>query len=428
MRLRLRRELGLFETTAYGVGLILGAGIYVIIGEAAGLAGNALWLSFVFGAIIASLTGLSFAELGSMFPKESSVYYYTKQAFRSKFFSFLVGWIFICTAIVASATVILGFSSYLYALTGIPKILSGLVLLLLLSLVNFIGIKESSTLNIIFTSVEVLGLVLIILFGISKAPSINLLEMPKGIGGVLSATALVFFAYLGFEDIVSVSEEIKNARKIIPLALVLSIAITSLLYILTSIAAVSLANWRELAESPAPMALAASKFLGNNAFVLLSFIALFSTTNTALIMLIVASRMIYGMAYERSLPRILSKIHPTRRTPHYAILITMLATAPFLFFKDIGFVARVTNFGSFFIFILVNLSVIALRYKRPLAKRPFKIPLSLKRLPLIPLAGLILTFLLILKLDIYSIGLGLILILSGVIVYKYLEISKFSRR
>src|SRR3989344_4383946 len=213
---KLKRELGLFEMVMYGVGIILGAGIYVLVGKAAGEAGNAVWMAFVLSAILASLTGLSFAELASMFPKSAGPYLYAKKAFGSKLFAFLIGWLMI----------------------------------------------------IIFISIPDLG-------------SVNYFEMPFGFSGVVAATILIFFAYLGFEDLVNVSEEVKNARKIVPLALLLSIAISSVLYILVSISAVSLLDWRELGASSAPLAHAAEGAFANSKLII-SVIALFATFNTAL--------------------------------------------------------------------------------------------------------------------------------------------------
>ena len=140
---KLRRSLGLFELTAYGVGIILGAGIYALIGQAAALAGNALWMSFFIGAIIAAFTGLSYAELGTMYPKEAAEYVYSRKAFRSKRLAFMVGWLIVFVALVAAATVALGFGGYLQAITGIPMIIGAAGLILALSFLNFWGIDDS---------------------------------------------------------------------------------------------------------------------------------------------------------------------------------------------------------------------------------------------------------------------------------------------
>ncbi|MBR9682567.1 MAG: amino acid permease, partial [Candidatus Aenigmarchaeota archaeon] len=251
---KLRRSLGLFELTMYGVGIILGAGIYAIIGVGAGVAGNALWLSFLIGAIIASFTGLSYAELGTMFPKEAAEYVYMKRAFKKEYPAFLVGWLIIIVGTIAASVVALGFGGYLEALTGIPALWGALALVLGCSFLNYRGIRESANANIIFTVIEMLGLILIILFGMSHVGSVDYFEMPGGLNGVMMAAVLVFFAYVGFEDVVNLSEETKSPRKVMPKALILSVVITTIMYILVSLVAVSVIPWNVLAESSAPIA------------------------------------------------------------------------------------------------------------------------------------------------------------------------------
>jgi len=175
-KVSLRRTLGLFEVTISGVGIILGAGIYALIGEAAGLAGNAVWISFALSALVAVFTGLSYAELASMFPKAAAEYEYTSQAF-GRFAAFLVGWLTIFSGVVGAATVALGFAGYFRALTGAPLLPSALLLLAALSAVLFSGIKQSARVDIAFTAIEVLGLVFVILLGIPYLGSVNLLEL-----------------------------------------------------------------------------------------------------------------------------------------------------------------------------------------------------------------------------------------------------------
>ncbi|MFQ6056002.1 MAG: APC family permease, partial [Methanosarcinales archaeon] len=302
---KLKKALGLFEVTIYGVGIILGAGIYALIGEAAAVAGNALWIAFFVGAVIAAFTGLSYAELGTMYPKEAAEYVYSKKAFNSNLLSFLVGWLIIFVEIVAAATVALGFGGYFYSLTGFSPILSAIILIGILSFLNFWGIKESARFNVIFTLIEAAGLILIIVLGLNYFGSVNYFEAPQGFSGILMAAILVFFAYIGFEDMVNVAEETRKPRKVIPKALIISLIITTLVYMLVSIASVSVIPWNELGASSAPLAAVSEKaWTGSSS--LLSIIALFATGNTVLILLIVTSRMIYGMADKKSLPKYLS--------------------------------------------------------------------------------------------------------------------------
>ena len=411
----LNRKIGLFGLTASGVGIILGAGIYALIGSAAGVTGNAVWISFLLGAFISSFTGLSYAELSSAIPKAAAEYSYAKEAFRNKVAPFLVGWTILFTGTVSASTVAMGFAGYLKGFFGIPIVLTSVILIMLLSLLNFVGIKESLRLNILFTLIEASGLILIVVLAIPSLGRVNYLEASTGLSGILKASVLIFFAYLGFEDIVNLSEEAKNPERDIPKALVFSVLITAILYVLVAIAVVSLVDWQELGVSSSPLALAASKSMGQNAFFAMSVIALFATSNTVLILLIVNSRMIFGMAKDGSLPSTLAKVS-RRGTPWVAILVTMLLSSLFVPLGNIEFVAEVTNFGTFIIFASVNLSAIVLRYRKPSLKGGFRTPLTVGKMPLVPLTGLLSSGLLIPQLNLSAIALGLAVILVGAFV------------
>src|SRR3989344_6019016 len=161
----LKKELSLFQTTFYGIGIILGAGIYVLIGEAAGIAGNAVWLSFGIAALIAAFTGLSYAELSSMYPKDAAEYVYAQNAFGKPWFSFGIEWVMVFTGIVSAATVALGFGRYFNYLFGFDIIIAAILLVMVLSLLNYKGIKESANFNLVSTIIEMLGLLIIIAIG-----------------------------------------------------------------------------------------------------------------------------------------------------------------------------------------------------------------------------------------------------------------------
>jgi len=432
MALKLRRSLSLFEATIYGIGIILGAGIYALIGEAAGNAGNALWLSFVIGAAVSALTGLSYAELSAMYPKAAAEYIYVKKAYASKFLAFLIGWLLIFTGVLSVATVALGFSGYFNQIIGIGRspgqnqipfaVLIGVaaVLIAALSCVNFWGIKESSNMNVVSTIAEVGGLILIIFLALASGSfgSVNYLEMPKGFGGVIAASILVFFAYLGFEEIVNVAEETKKPKKFIPKAIVTAIIVTTILYILVSLATVSLAKWDSLGDAANPLALAASKsFLGENAGLVMSFIALFATGNTVLIILVVTSRMIYGIARDRALPQFLSKLHPKRKTPLYAIIAIMFLSIAFLFLGRIETIASLTSLGAFITFAVINLSLIWLRYTKPDLNRPFRVPLNIGKFPVLPFIGAIFCVFMVYQFKLIEMGIGFAIILIGALIY-----------
>jgi len=373
MATHLKRTLGLFETTFYGIGVILGAGIYALIGKAAGLAGNAVWAAFAIGALIAAFTGLSYAELSSMFPKSGGEYVFAEKAFNKRL-AFLIGWLIVIGGVIASAAVSLGFSGYFSAIFHTPIIPIAVTLITLLSLLSFWGIKQSAFAEVIATFIEVGGLIAIILFGLKYIGHVNYTALPSlGFTGILSATALIFFAFLGFEDIVRLSEETKNPTRTIPKALILAIAISTTLYIGTAIAAVSVVGWEALSQSAAPLALVAQTAFGEKAFIFLAITALCATFTTVLGLLIATSRMLYGMAEDGGLPKIIHRaVHKKFQTPWLAIIITGAISAAFVLIGKIELVASLTDFALFVTFALVNLSLLWLRFKQPKTKRPFK--------------------------------------------------------
>jgi APA family basic amino acid/polyamine antiporter len=411
----LRRALGLFEVTVSGIGIILGAGIYSLLGQAAGLAGNAVWISFLLSAVVAVFTGLSYAELASMFPKASAEYEYTSQAF-GRFPAFVIGWLIIFSGVIGAATVALGFAGYLRALTGAPLLPAALLLLAALSAVVILGIKQSARLAVAFTAIEISGMVLVVLIGIPYIGRADYFEMsPLGLSGIFRASALIFFAFLGFEEMVKLSEEAKDPEKNIPRALILAISGSIVIYIMVALSAVSVLGWERLSSSTAPFSDIGRSALGQEASAVLSVIALFATTNTVLLMLVSSSRIIYGMAGSCCLPTWLASVHPRRQTPWRASLLSMLLSMAFVFLGDIALVANINNFTVFVTFIVINSVLIVLRYKKPQIERPFRVPVSWGRLPLLPMLGILLNAFMLAHLDRQVMAIGLALTLSGTI-------------
>ncbi len=411
----LKRELGLLEVTLSGVGIILGAGIYVLIGQAAGLAGNAIWLAFCLSAIMALLTGLSYAELSSMFPKAGAEYDYVTNAFNSRL-AFVIGWLVFLSGVLAAATVALGFAGYFTALTGIPMLISALVLLALLTVLLAYGVKETARVAAIATLIEVSGLVIIIAIGLPHLGSVNYWEMPQGYFGLFAASALIFFAYQGFESMVKFSEETKKPETTIPKALILALIISAVLYILVALSVVSVLGWQQLAGSQAPFSDVVAGTLGPDAAVVIAVVALFATANTALMSMYASSRILYGMAGSSSLTAGFAWVHPARRTPWIAIGICGVLSGLLIFAGDIAFIANVTNFTLFITFIVINAAVIVLRYHSPLTPRPFRIPGAIGRLPLVPVAGIVFCIFLLAVQDIAVLTLGLVLMATGVVL------------
>ncbi|MGH9924119.1 MAG: APC family permease [Nitrososphaeraceae archaeon] len=461
----MKRSINLFQAIMYGVGLILGAGIYIIIGDVAGIAGNAIWISFIVAASIAILTGLSYAELSSIFPKSAAEYIFTKNAFgsigktkgdKAKLISFIVGCLIIFVALISAATVAVGFSGYFAALfPHISPVIIALSLIGILSLVNFYGISESIWTNVIFTLIELAGLITIILaaFMFGSMANTNYYEIPSisnsssntfpateedqaaesflsflqtgAIASIIGAAGLIFFAYYGFENMANIAEEIKNPSKVIPKALLASIVITTVVYILVALSTVSLVSWKELSSSDAPLALAAEKAFGSQGIIMLSVIALFATSNTVLMMLISGSRIIYGISRGGGslFPNVLQTIHHSRRTPWVAVLVAMGITMIIVMLSsgNIEGIASVSVFGIFIVYAIVNLSLIVLRYTKPDLKRSFQSPFKLGRFPILAGLGFVISVAMLFRFDITTVLAGVSVMVISMVLYMILK-------
>lgn len=353
----LSRRLGLVAATLTGLGIILGAGIYVLVGVAARQAGNAVWLSFIIAAAGAGLTGLSYARLVKLRPKDAPEFQYIDMAFgRSP--AFLAGWLVLWAAIISAATVALGFAGYLYHLLSWPVIPTAIGLVLFSSIIVFLGIMESAILAGILTVIEAGGLIFIIAIGLPHLGQVDLLETPSGLTGVVGAASLVFFAFLGFEGMANLAEEMKNPERDLPRAIVLALTISTAFYILVSLSAVSILGWSNLSNTSAPMAAVASRVLGDRADLVLTYVALASTANTVLLLLVAASRAMWAMSCAGVLPGAFCVIGQKRRTPWPTIILVALFASLFVTIRKIEDVAELTNFVTLVAFAGVNASVI----------------------------------------------------------------------
>jgi len=401
MTTQLKRCLSLSEIVIYGVGLILGAGIYVLIGSAAGIAGNMLWLSFALAATVASFTAMSYAELAALYPEAGAEYIYAKNAFGWDKVAWMLGFIAIIIGFSTASAVALGFARYLSFFIPFNQVLLAIGLLVTMTAINFWGIKESARFNAIATSVEVGGLLLVIIVGgyfifNGSFPLADLTEFPPLAeeGGlawlpIVSASALIFFAYMGFEDIANIAEEAENPVQTLPKAFIYALLISTVIYILVAIVAVSVVPFNELASAEQPLSMIMSRLIGGISPQLIAAIALFATANTVLITLIVCARMIYAMAKSNSLPSALAKVHPKRQTPFVAIIVVGLISTIFLFFEEVEVLAAISDVGIFILFFVVNLSNIVLRYRQPELKRSWRAPINIGRLPVISVLGVI---------------------------------------
>ncbi|MDK2975313.1 MAG: basic amino acid/polyamine antiporter, family [Methanofollis sp.] len=411
----LRRELGLVGVTVSGIGIILGAGIYALLGEAAGLAGNAVWLSFGIAAVMAACTALSYAELSSMFPVAAAEFEYVSQAFGRRA-AFVVGWLILAGGVLSTATVALGFGGYVAGATGVPIVPAALALIVGLSALAIRGIRETVLFAIAMTLIEVGGIVFVIFVGLPDLGSVDYFVMPNGVSGVFKGAALVFFAFMGFEEMVKLAEETKNPGRTIPKAIVLALGIAGTLYMLVTVSAVSVLGWERLAASSAPFAEIAGAVLGENAFAALTLVALFATANTALLLLVAASRLAYGMATSGSLPSFLGRVHGRFGTPWVAVVVAGAISSAFLFAGNIAYVANATNAVLFLTFMAINAAAIVLRFRAPGAVRPFRIPVSIRGIPVIPLLGIFFSVFLLAQLDPDVLALGAVLVVSGALI------------
>lgn len=418
----LNRTLGLPMITFYGTGMILGAGIYSIIGQAAGIAGEGLWQGFLLAGIAALLTALSYAELATMFPTAGAEYTYIRNAFsKQQWLAATIGIVVVFAGCASAATVTLAFTSYLQYFINLPRFIVASGILIVFTGVNILGIQQSSWTNAVFTSIEALGLILFIWLGWKQPEFGNALLTTPSLSTVASA-ALIIFAFLGFQNVVSLAEETKEPEKNIPRAIFLSLFISTLLYILVSLAAVALMPTEQLALTESAILDASLKTSPGLAGIL-GGIALFSTANTALVGLVTTSRIIYGISEDRSLPHVLSKTLKKQKTPWVAALVSLLSAVLLLPFGKVETLASISSFATMIVFIAVNLTLIKLRQSKPKNDRPFRTPISIKNVPVLPVLGIMvcITFLFQFNHLVYITGLLSFVCSAGIyFLYKHL--------
>jgi basic amino acid/polyamine antiporter, APA family len=411
---RLHRVLGLVEVTAGGVGIIIGAGIYVLLGAATELAGPAVWLAFLFAAALSLLTGLSYAELSSMFPSAAGEYEYTRHALP-EWIAFVVGWTMILGLVVAAATVSLGFARYVGHFADLDVRVSALALLAAVALVAASGIKYSARLTVLLSAVQVAGLVVVVLIGLPHVGEVDLLGGP-GIGGVLGAAALVFFAFIGFDEVITLAEETRDPTRTVPRALLFALGLSAALYVGVAIAAVSVLGPAALAASPRPLADVMAHVLGERGATVVAAIAILTTINTTLLVLTAGSRVLYGMSRAGAMPAAFARVHARRRTPVRAIGALALVAALFAGLGDFSVIAAVTDFAVYVVFVAVNGTVVILRRTRPRTPRPFAVGGAIRGVPVLPVLGLVSVLVMMTQLEPRAVGLGLVLCGIGLVV------------
>lgn len=415
----LRRDLGLFEAVAARIGIIIGAGIYVLIGVAAGYAGNMVWASFLIAGFVALLTGLSYAELSSIYDKSSGEYIYMEHAF-GKMPAFIIGYLVMFAGIIGAATVSIGFAGYFTSLIGFGNtIVFALGAIFLLTLLNLKGIKQSMKLNIVLTSASILGLLIIILFALPNFGKINYFDYTS-LRGIFKASSLIFFAYIGFDSIVQLSEETKNPKKNIPLALLLAIGISTVIYGLTAFASISTLDFASLSNSNSPLAEVATVLIGSKGGIMLSVIAIFATVNTVLLEIIAVSRMIYGMSKNYKKLSFFSKISKITNTPYVAVITSAVIMGLFVLIGKIDVIAETTNFAVFIIFASMNLALIKLRFMKH-KKEKFHEPFNIGKFPFLALLGFLTSVFMLFNRELEVMLFGTGIIISGIVLYKIIE-------
>ncbi len=415
----LKRVLGPVQVTASGIGIIIGAGIYVLLGAATAKAGAAVWLSFLAAGLLSAFTALSYAELASMFPKSSAEYEFTRQV-APAWIAFVVGWMMTIGILVAAGAVTLGFAQYVRHFVSWPARFTALGLLVVHGAILMAGVAHSARLTTIFSLVQVAGLLGVIAIGLPHVGDVNLLADAK-VGGVLGGASLVFFAFIGFDEVITLSEETRDAERTIPRALLAALAISTLLYVLVAITSVSVIGSDALGASTRPLADVIAHVMGGTAAGIVAVIAVISTFNTSLLALSSGSRMMYGMATNGALPIGLSSVHSKRQVPQNAIWVSLVLVAGFILVGNLELIASVTDFAIYLVFVAVNLTVIVLRFRQPNANRGFRSPLSIGRVPIFPLLGLAAVALMVPHLERTSVLLGSALVGLGLLVHVLLR-------
>jgi len=384
----LKRSIGPVGASLSGIGIVLGAGIYVLIGEAAGEVGNGVWAAFFLGAILAAATGLAYAELTAMIPESGAAAAYAEEAFGRRA-GFTTGWMDIAINVIAVPAVALGFGGYLGDLVGGSRELWAIAAILVCAVIILSGVGQTIGFAAAFAVVEAAGLLIVVFVGLPFVGDVDLMHWEHGIPGALAGAALVFFAYEGFEEIATLSEEVKEPSKNIPRALLIALVVTGALYVLVAIVAISVVPAADLAREEAPLArvaeIAGSERLGD----ILSVVALFATFNTVLLILATGPRAMFGMANRNLLPPIFGSVWAARQTPWFGILASTIVAVVLSLTGDLSYIAQVTNFAIFAVFVMVNASVIRLRRTAPERERPFRLRPAVAGVPVVPVIGLV---------------------------------------
>lgn len=367
---KLHKSFGLFALFIYGLGDILGAGIYALVGKVAALSGPHAWVSFAVAMAIAALTALSYAELASRFPKSGGVSNFANEAFGNKTVTFTVGWLLLFCSIVSMATLTRAFSGYVHQFNdGIPHVVIAGLFLLALTAINWRGIEQSSRANVLATAIEVSGLALVVyaaFYFISSgagptgavtgatAPAISVVAIFQG-------AALAFYAFIGFEDIANVAEETKNPKKHMPIAILGALTVAGAIYILIGWLATEVVAPASLAASKGALTEVVRASGSGVPTSIFGVIALFAVANTCLLNFITSSRLLYGMSEEKVVPQIFGRVNTKYKTPSWAIAVVLPVAFVLAVLGDLTFLASTTSVLILVVFCATNISLFVIK-------------------------------------------------------------------
>ena len=388
----LNRVMGPGLLLLFVVGDILGTGVYALTGKVAAEVGGAVWLPFLVAFVVAILTAFSYLELVTKYPQAAGAALYTHKAFGIHFLTFMVTFTVMCSGLTSASSASEAFASnFVEAFDlsigeGAALTLLALAFMTLIAVVNFRGVSESVRVNVLLTCVELTGLLIIICIGAwaltrgagdtSRLLEFDTADGQTGFGAVTAATALAFFAMVGFEDSVNMAEETKDPVRIFPRVMLLGLCITGVIYILVSISSVALVTPEDLGEGDAPLLKVVAAGAPDFPVGIFAFITMFAVANSALINMLMASRLLYGMSKQRVLPRFLGKVHPRRRTPWAGILFTTAIAFGLIFFADLAALGGTTSLLLLCVFTIVNVAVLVLR-RDPVDHEHFHAPTAL---------------------------------------------------
>jgi basic amino acid/polyamine antiporter, APA family len=358
----LRRDLRLLDAVAVGLGAIIGAGIFVVTGVAAGVAGPAFLVGLVIAGGVATCNALSSAQLAATYPQSGGTYEYGYRLLHP-WLGFVGGWVFLISKLAAAGTVALGFAGYLHALIpAIPQRAAAVAVIILLTAINYIGIRKTGRLNIVIVSISLATLLYLIVAGLPALDMANLRPFaPQGWRGVLQSAALLFFAYTGYARLATLGEEVADPKRTIPKAIMLALGIAILLYMLVALVAVGGVGAEAMAATSSPLERAAQAFALPGVALAVAIGATTAMLGVLLSQILGISRMLFAMARRHDLPVGLAHVHPTFEVPDRGIILTGLAALVVALFGTLETIVAAASFSILIYYMLANLSALRMR-------------------------------------------------------------------